>query len=148
LWDRTALGSRRLAGPLFVAALVLASLGALVLNQELRRQGLVLDRIHITSAFSVGGIGTGSQAKIRFRIKGPDRITLDIVDASGRRVRRLAQDRQLPNRRKARFLWNGLDDAGRPAPPGEYRLQIRILGRHRTITPDEQIVLNRSRAGS
>ncbi len=139
--------STRLAGPLIVAALVLASLGALILNQRARQEGLVLDRIHVSSSFSPNGDGHGDLAAIGFRIKGRDRVNLDVINASGVRLRRLAQDHKMRNRKPARFVWDGRTDAGSPAPPGVYTLRIEILGRGRTVTPSEEIVLTRPGPG-
>jgi hypothetical protein len=74
-------------------------------------------------------------AKISFRIKGPDEIDLDVVDAGGERVRRLAENRTLEDREITVFRWDGNTDAGAPAPPGTYSLRIHERRRDRTITP-------------
>ncbi|MGZ5309114.1 MAG: hypothetical protein ACXWDQ_01545 [Solirubrobacterales bacterium] len=134
---------RRLAGPLIVAALILATTGALVHNQRLRRDGLVIDRIHVTSSFSPNGDKNGDIAEVHFRIKGPDQVQVDVLDSEGRQVRRLAKGRRMEDRRARRFLWNGRSDAEQPAAPGTYSLRIKILGRDRTVTPDQRIVLLR-----
>jgi len=47
-------------------------------------------------------------------------VTLVIEDAQGRRVRNLVGGVPRPAGRSVE-RWDGLDDAGRPAPPGEYR---------------------------
>jgi flagellar hook assembly protein FlgD len=120
-----------------------ASIGALVHNQRLRRDGLVLDRIHATSFFTPNGDQNGDIAQVTFRIKGPDRVRVDVIDSSGRLVRRLAVARRMPDGRPRRFLWNGNDDVARPAPAGTYTLRIVILGRDRTVTPAQHIVLVR-----
>jgi hypothetical protein len=134
---------RRLAGPLIVAALLLATTGAMVHNQRLRRAGLVIDRIHVTSFFTPNGDQNGDIAEVHFRIKGPDQVQVDVLDSEGRLVRRLAKGRRMEDRKAKRFLWNGNTDAEQPAPPGTYSLKIVILGRDRTVTPDQRIVLFR-----
>ncbi|MFN2611873.1 MAG: FlgD immunoglobulin-like domain containing protein [Solirubrobacterales bacterium] len=131
----------RWAPPLLVAALVLATFAALYSNQRVRRQGLVLDSIHVTSTFSPDGDGHHDRARISFRVKGPDQIDLTMIDANGRPIRRLATDRLLADRQITVFRWDGRTDAGRPAPPGAYTLRVEELRRGRTITPSEQITL-------
>lgn len=50
------------------------------------------------------------------------RVTLAIDDAQGRRVRNLTAA-QTRNAGANVEQWDGLDDAGKPVPPGEYRLR-------------------------
>lgn len=131
----------RWAAPLLVTALVLATLAALYSNQRTRRQGLVLDSIHVSSAFSPDGTGHRDRAKISFRIKGPDEIDLEVLDAGGAVVRHLAAARLLADREVTVFHWDGRTDTGSPAPPGVYTLRVEELRRDRTITPSERIRL-------
>lgn len=119
----------------------MATLAALYSNQRIRREGLVLDSIHVSGAFSPDGNGHRDRAKISFRIKGPDEINLDILDADGQPVRRLAAARLLADRVPTVFHWGGRTDAGELAPPGIYKLRIEELRRDRTITPSEHIRL-------
>lgn len=70
-------------------------------------------------------------------------MQVDVIDENGREVRRLAKGRRMEDRRSRRFLWNGRTDAELPAPPGNYRLRIKILGRDRTVTPGQEIFLLR-----
>jgi hypothetical protein len=128
-----------------IAALIVASIGALVHNQRLRRDGLVLDRVNVTSVFTPNGDQNGDIAEIHFRIKGPDRVRVEVLDSAGHPVRLLAKARQMADRHSRRFLWNGNDDLARPSPAGDYTLRIKILGRDRTVTPEQQIVLVRPR---
>ena len=46
------------------------------------------------------------------------RVTIAIYDVRGRRVRLLLDDPEAPG--AAGAVWDGADDAGRPAPPGLY----------------------------
>ena len=70
-------------------------------------------------------LGTGypnpfsRSAAFRFEIpKGAGRVTLDVYDISGRRVRRLVDERRAPGRYQAE--WDGSNDAGHVTPPGIY----------------------------
>ncbi len=131
----------RVAGPLIVAALVLASLAALVITQRSRRSGLVLDSVSVSPSFSPDGDGVDDQAEFEFRIKGPDDIDLLIVNSEGKRIREVADGQTLEDQEITTFEWDGLTDRRVLAPPGPYRIRVKVLGRDRTITPGEKIVL-------
>jgi flagellar hook capping protein FlgD len=134
--------SRR-AAPLLVAVLLLAGFAALFVNQRLRREGLVIDTIHLTPVLTPGCECPTDHADISFRIKGPDAIDLDVLDSDGNRVRRIAENRELPDRVITVFRWNGKTDAGSPAPPGIYTLRVHERERDRTINPTEEMTLAR-----
>jgi flagellar basal-body rod modification protein FlgD len=51
-------------------------------------------------------------------LEAPGAVTVDVHDSRGRRVRRLHAG-PLPAGRHG-FAWDGLDEAGRAAPPGVY----------------------------
>jgi hypothetical protein len=118
-----------------------ACVAGLLIDQRIRRDGLVVDRIRVDESFTPNGDGHDDTAGISFRIKGPDRIDLDLIDASGHVVRHLAVRRLLADHKVTRFVWDGRTDAGAMAPAGVYTLRIRELGRDRTITPGEETVL-------
>jgi hypothetical protein len=145
---RTALerSSSRWAGPLLVAAIVVACVAGLLIDQRFRRDGLVVDRIRVKpTLITPNGDGEHDEAAISLRIKGPDRVNLDLLDSSGRAVRHLAVAQRLGDRKVAHWAWNGLTDGGAPAPAGTYTLRIHEIKRDRTITPpNEDIVLERT----
>ena len=67
-------------------------------------------------------VDAGGVVPVPYTAPKAGRVTLAIDDAQGRRVRNLtaAQARAVgANTEK----WDGLDDAGKPVPPGEYRLR-------------------------
>jgi flagellar hook capping protein FlgD len=136
-------GVSRRAAPLLVAVLILAGLAGLYVNQRLRREGLVIDTIHLTPVFAPGCHCADDRATISFRIKGPDAIDLDVIDADGNRVRRIAEDRELPDRVITVFRWNGKTDDGSLAPPGAYTIRVHERRRDRTISPTEETVLSK-----
>ena len=145
---RTALERRfsRIAAPLLVAALVVACVAGLLIDQRIRRDGLVVDRIRVKpTLITPNGDGEHDAAAISFRIKGPDRVNLELLDSSGHVVRHLAVAQRLADRKVAHFAWDGLTDSGAPAPAGTYTLRIHEIKRDRTITPpNEDIVLVRT----
>jgi hypothetical protein len=141
---RTALELRRIAEPLLVAAVVVACVAGLLINQRTRRDGLVVDRIRADVCFSPNGDGHDDTAGITFRIKGPDRVDLDLLNASGDVVRRLLVAHPMRDEKIQHFVWDGQADGGAPAQNGTYTLRIHEIERDRTITPpDTMIVLLR-----
>jgi subtilisin family serine protease len=57
------------------------------------------------------------------RVHAPPGARVEVFDAAGRRVRRLAADGSVGPRR-----WDGADDAGRPVPQGLYVVRARWAG--------------------
>ena len=72
-----------------------------------------------------------SLATLTYRLDEPSYVTLVIEDETGRRLRNLvaAARREAGEQREA---WDGLDDAGNPVPPGNYRW--RGLQRSQPVT--------------
>ncbi len=127
---------RRWAAPLLVAVLVVACVAGLLINQRIRRDGLVVDRIRVDECFTPNGDGHDDTAGISFRIKGPDRVDLDLLDADGEVARHLLANHPMRDQRVEHFVWDGLGDDGAPAPGGgAYTLKIHEIDRGRTITP-------------
>ncbi len=53
-------------------------------------------------------------------------VRIDVFDVRGRLVRRLVHGEQAPGRYRA--LWDGRDDAGRPAQSGVYFARLQVVG--------------------
>jgi hypothetical protein len=93
----------------------------------------------------IGGIDVGGRvvpgcdcpleaAQLSFRLRRSQPIEAVVVDDEERPVRTLL--RSTPRTGETvRLDWDGTDDAGRPAAPGEYRLLIDLA------TPDRDVVL-------
>lgn len=139
---RTALDSNssRLASKVLVAALVLASVTALIVNQRLRADGLVIEAVHIESDFSPSS-GVDALAEVDFRVKDADHVDVDIVDKDGQLVQRLTENKAVGDDGVVEVSWNGADEDGKTAPEGLYTLRIRLRERERTITPAAEISL-------
>jgi hypothetical protein len=146
--DRTS-PSRYLA-PVVVALLALATIGAFAYAQRLKREPLILDKVSFGTretrgAFTPNRDCVNDHGRIRFRITRSDRANVEIVDPDGRLVRMLARDRFLKRYRFFVFHWNGRTDAGRPAPPGRYKLELVLLGEDRELTPGGGLRLHKAR---
>jgi FlgD Ig-like domain len=79
-------------------------------------------------------------AGIRFRLREPDRVQLDIVDANGDVVRELVSGKRL-RRGTVTYTWNGRDDQGQFVGEGVYKPRVHLADQHRTIDlPNEMVV--------
>lgn len=63
-----------------------------------------------------------TSATLRLVLPEPGRVTLDVLDAAGRRVRRIANGNFSAG--VSRITWDGTDDAGAPVRPGAYFVQL------------------------
>jgi hypothetical protein len=61
--------------------------------------------------------------RFRFSLDGPARVTLDVFDARGRRIRLLADG--VSPRGMHETFWDGTDDAGNQVPSGVYFCRLR-----------------------
>jgi flagellar hook capping protein FlgD len=79
-------------------------------------------------------------AVIQFRLRKPDRVQLDIVDANGAVVRELVSGSRL-RRGTVTYTWNGRDDQGQFVDEGVYKPRVHLADQHRTIDlPNEMRV--------
>ena len=79
-------------------------------------------------------------AGIRFRLRKPDRVQLDIVDSNGDVVRELVSGKRL-RRGTVTYTWNGRDDQGQFVGEGVYKPRVHLADQHRTIDlPNEMRV--------
>lgn len=72
------------------------------------------------------------RVRMRLRLRSPDRVTAEIVDADGEPVRVLMQDEEVPAGR-LRLVWDGRDDAGEVVSDGRYRLRVELEREGRSI---------------
>jgi hypothetical protein len=80
--------------------------------------------------------GDGRRDVNRFSLtsaKAADDVAVDVVDASGLRVRRLVSGVDLRPDVPLGLRWNGRTDAGRRAPDGRYRLRVTLRAQGRTL---------------
>ena len=72
-------------------------------------------------------------AVIRFRLRKPDTVDVEILNRSGTVVRTLAR-RQPEAAGPIEFIWDGRDELGAVAPEGLYKPRVRLQKQRRTIT--------------
>jgi hypothetical protein len=132
------------AAGLVFALLVLATVAAFAWSQRLKRDPLVLDHVTFGVAgrsFDPSGCGGARRERIRFRLTTTDHATVQVIRPGGALVFTLASDRYLPRYNYFTFYWGGGSRAGGLAPPGHYKLRIRLLGQERVLVPPGTIHL-------
>ena len=148
---------RRRVSPaaLVFALLVLATVAAFGWAQRLKRDPLVLDRVTFVAApvlhpgnpvhsITPNGDCHYDSVRIRFRVTRTDRATVQIVKPGGRVVITLARDRPLKRYHFFTFYWRGHQRGGGIAPPGRYKLRVKLLGQERNLVPPGAIKLHRA----
>src|SRR4051794_36721452 len=147
------------AAALVFALLVLATVAAFAWAQRVKRDPLVLDRVTFVAvpnphpkqpvhAFTPDGDCRFDQMRIRFRTTQSDRGTVQVVKPGGKVVITLARDRFLKRYHFHTFHWDGRSRNDGIAPPGRYKLRVKLLGQERTLVTPGVIRLHRGTAHS
>jgi flagellar hook assembly protein FlgD len=127
-----AAGTARLAAIAF-GVLIVATFGAFFLASRLKAEPAVLADLKRVKYFSPNGDGVRDVEPIEFKVKLDDFAAVDIVDADGARVRRVADRLRIRRGQLTRVRWNGRDDDGRIAPDGVYRMRLILKDEGRSI---------------
>jgi hypothetical protein len=145
----------RWAGLVF-ALLVLATLAAFAWSQRLKRDPLVLDRATFAAVprlhpkappvrgFTPNGDCRYDRIRIRFRTTQSDEGTVQVVKPGGGLVVTLARDTYLKRYRFHTFYWDGRSRDDGIAPPGRYKLRVKLLGEDRVLVPPGSMKLHRA----
>jgi hypothetical protein len=122
--------------PVAITALVLTlfagTAAAFVMTVSLKLVRSPLDRVRVDSAVAPTCACRHDEARIRFRVRRPDRIDVVVLDEAGEPVRTLLEDERR-SRGRARLAWDGRDDAGHVVWDGQYRVRVRFRDDERTI---------------
>jgi hypothetical protein len=135
------------------ALLVLATVAAFAYAQRVKRDPLVLDKVSFVGApvldpgepvrsFTPNGDCRFDRIRIRFRVTQSHEGTVQVIKPGGRVVVTLARDRFLKRYTFHTFYWDGRQRAGGIAPPGRYKLRVK-LGSERTLVTPGGIKLHR-----
>lgn len=136
--------SPRAAAAVF-ALLVLATVAAFAYAQRLKRDPLVLDRVQFIApphrkgtakvhSFTPDGDCRRDRLRIQFRTTISDRGTVQVIKPGGRVVFTLARDDFLKRYTIHTYFWDGRRRGGGTAPPGRYKLRVK-LGDRVLVTP-------------
>jgi hypothetical protein len=79
---------------------------------------------------------------LQLRVREPDRMTADLIDAAGNPVRRLVTERPIGPSRPIRVTWDGRTDSGEIAPDGVYRVRGTLLDQGRSVVNPRLITLD------
>lgn len=138
------------------ALLVLLTVAAFAWSQRVKRNPLVLDRVSFAAvprlhpesepvrAFTPNGDCRYDRVRIRFRMTISDRANVQIVKPGGRLILTLARDTFLKRYTFHTFYWDGRMRDDGIAPPGRYKLRVKMLGEDRTLVPGGTIRLHRA----
>lgn len=133
--------------------LVLATIAAFAWSQRLKRDPLVLDRVSFrpvpvtkppARAFTPNGDGCFDRVRIRFRMTQSDRANVQIVKPGGKLILTLARNAFLKRYTFHTFYWDGRLRNDGIAPPGRYKLRVKMLGEDRTLVPGGVMRLHRA----
>jgi hypothetical protein len=129
------------------ALLVFATIAAFAWSQHLKRDPLVLDRVTFgtpgSRAFTPNRDCRFDRIRIRFRVTRSDRADVQIVKPGGGLVVTLARDTYLKRYRFFTYYWDGRVRNDGIAPPGRYKLRVKLLGQDRVLVPGGVMRLHR-----
>ncbi|MEX2449088.1 MAG: hypothetical protein WD404_10160 [Solirubrobacterales bacterium] len=136
------------AGAVVFALLVVATIAAFAWSQRLKRDPLVLDRVTFgqpaSRAFTPNRDCRFDRIRIRFRTTRSDRAHVQVVKPGGKLVVTLARAVYLKRYRFHTYHWDGRVRDDGIAPPGRYKLRVKLLGEDRTLVPGGVMRLHRA----
>jgi hypothetical protein len=130
----------RVLSTAFCVALLAATAGAFALTQGAKTELIPIYKTHVDKVFSPDCGCATSVARIDFRLRKKDRLTV-WLDHGGERVRTLVPGRTYPPG-WVRLEFDGIDDGGVTLPQGDYRPVVHLAREHRTIELPNTIVLD------
>jgi hypothetical protein len=125
-------GRARLPQTLVVLALLGATAAAFAVTERLKLERSPVTGTRVDKVFSPVCECARDSATISFVLREPGRLTVDVLDRSGRPVRTLVRSSDEP-RGRVTYLWDGRDDLDRLVPDGVYRPRVRLRRHGRTI---------------
>jgi flagellar hook assembly protein FlgD len=124
------------------AVLVIATFGAFFVAQRLKNAPPVLSRLTVFPYFSPNGDGRYDVARVSFKVKKTDDVSVSVLDSSGDEVRELMGSRRVLSSELVRLKWDGRTDDGAHAPDGRYRYRITLQHEGRSVVPATSVRLD------
>jgi hypothetical protein len=137
------------AGAVVFALLAVFTVAAFAASQRLKRDPLVLDRVTFgtphSRAFTPNRDCRFDRIRIRFRVTQSDDADVQVVKPGGKLVVTLARDVYLKRYTFFTYYWDGRSRNDGIAPPGRYKLRVKLLGQERTLVPGGVMRLHRTK---
>ena len=122
----------RLLSTLLVLFLLGGTAAAFAVTEGLKLEPSPITGTSVVKIFSPRCECDQDSAAVDFKLRKADRLTITMIDANGREVRRLVERARYP-RGWQTFVWNGRNDEGSIAPDGEYSPRVHLARAHQTI---------------
>ena len=124
------------------AVLVIATFGAFFVAQRLKNAPPVLSRLTVFPFFSPNGDGRFDVARVSFKVKKTDDVSVSVLDSSGDAVRELMGSRRVASSELVRLKWDGRTDDGARVPDGRYRYRVTLQHEGRSVVPATSVRLD------
>ena len=131
----------RLLPTALVLALLCGTAAAFAVTEHLKLERSPILATRVDKVFSPVCRCRRSRARIGFRLRHPDRLTLAVVDSAGKVVRTVVRSESV-RRGFHEFTWDGRDDNGHVLPQGSYKPRVHLARAHRTILLPNPIALD------
>jgi hypothetical protein len=123
----------RLARAVFIL-LVGATVAAFFTAQRLKGEPAVAQVDGLVHVFSPNGDHFKDVARFVVELRERSEVSVDVVDAEGEAVRRLAEAATVSPRSPLRLRWDGRTDDGVRVPDGRYRVRVTLRREGRSVT--------------
>jgi hypothetical protein len=131
---------QRLLTTATLVGLLIATAAAFAITEKLKLTKSAVYGTQVSKGLSPTCGCARGRARIFFKLRRPDDITVWVLNGRSQEVALLAA--QHYPRGPLTLKWNGRDNAGRRAPDGTYRVQIHLSGQHQTIELPNRIQLD------
>jgi hypothetical protein len=124
-----------------LVGLLIATAAAFAITERLKLVKSPITGTHISKVLSPTCGCARGKATISVKLRRPDTVTVEILDAKLRSVRLVVGSRPVRRGRNV-FRWDGRTNLGERARDGTYRVQIHLDRQHRTILFPNRISLD------
>lgn len=132
--------SRRAVAPLLLLAAAALSVAAVFVVHGVESRGGPLAEPWATPFLSPNGDGVQDEARISFRARRAQDVSVDVAGAGGQLVRRLLEQERVEG--ATELEWDGRDEHGAVVADGEYRIRITREGDRRAYEPARPVTVD------